>query len=98
MILRQLLCGRALCALALVSGLSSALAEESKDVGAMVQTNCTKCHGDEIYTRADRKVTSLDGLNRQVGRCETALGLQWFDEDIADVASYLNDKFYKFDR
>jgi predicted site-specific integrase-resolvase len=43
-------------------------------------------------------VTSLDGLERQVQRCETALGLRWFDEDIKDVASYLNHHFYSFER
>lgn len=89
--------GELMGALALTFSLSAA-AEEATDVQALYQTNCLKCHGDEVYTRADRKVASLDGLERQVRRCETALGLRWFDEDISDVTAYLNDHFYKFER
>lgn len=62
----------------------------------LVDQNCIKCHGSEVYTRSDRKVTSLDGLSRQVSRCETSLGLTWFEEDVSAVADYLNDHFYHF--
>ena len=41
-------------------------------------------------------VTSLDSLRSQVGRCETALGLKWFDDDIDGVAYYLDREYYKF--
>ncbi len=60
------------------------------------QTNCMSCHGDEMYTREDRKITTREGLRNQVRRCELTLGLQWFDEDIDDVSGYLNNAFYKF--
>ncbi|MCP4450195.1 MAG: cytochrome c, partial [Planctomycetes bacterium] len=36
------------------------------------------------------------GLTSQVQRCELSLGLKWFDEDVDDVAGYLNQQFYKF--
>ena len=49
-----------------------------------------------MYTRENRKVTTPAGLQKQVRRCEQTLGLQWFDEDIDDVAAYLNESFYKF--
>ncbi len=73
-----------------------ALASEDKDITELYQFNCTSCHGAEVYTRTDRKVTSLSGLEAQVGRCEQALGLKWFDEDIANMAGYLNTHYYKF--
>jgi len=60
------------------------------------QASCTSCHGDEMYTRDNRKVTTLDALDKQVRRCELTLGLKWFDEDIEAVTGYLNDSFYKF--
>jgi len=63
---------------------------------ALVDQNCVRCHGSEIYTRADRKVTSLPGLHKQVRRCEQMLGLTWFDEDIDNTAGYLNQQYYKF--
>lgn len=62
----------------------------------LVDTHCYKCHGTEVYTRPDRRVTSLPKLHSQVRRCELALGLQWFDQDIEDVADYLNKEFYRF--
>ncbi len=74
---------------------TAAKAEHTKALG-LVTDHCIKCHGSEVYTRADRKVTTRDGLERQVRRCETALELTWFDEDIAGVASYLNDQYYHF--
>ena len=63
---------------------------------SLVQQNCTTCHGDQVYTRDNRRVTTLAGLQKQVRRCELSLQLKWFDEDINDVTAYLNESFYKF--
>lgn len=60
------------------------------------QQHCTSCHDDGVYTRPDHRVTTLEGLRKQVQRCELSLGLKWFDEDIEAVTSYLNDNYYKF--
>jgi hypothetical protein len=62
----------------------------------LVGQNCVQCHGSEVYTRKDRKVTSLDGLGRQVRRCETNLQLRWFDEDVDAVTELLNRSYYHF--
>lgn len=66
-------------------------------------SQCTACHasrfgndGADIYTRANRRVQSLDGLQRQVDRCKNNLQIVWFDEDVADVVEYLNNRYYKF--
>ncbi len=63
---------------------------------SLVQQHCMACHDNGIYTRPNRRVTSLPGLQKQVRRCELSLGLKWFDDDINDVTAYLNDTFYKF--
>ena len=60
------------------------------------QSHCVNCHGTEVYTRENRMVGSLTGLESQVRRCETNLELRWFDEDIGRVATYLNHHFYHF--
>lgn len=57
--------------------------------------NCMKCHDSSVYTREDRKVTTLDGLRKQVKRCDLSLGLTWFDEQTEDVVQYLNSSYYK---
>jgi cytochrome c553 len=90
----------------LAASASSALAAEadaSADKGAKLhQQHCVSCHGsltggkpDTIYTRSDRRVTTLAGLRKQVQRCELSLGLSWFDEDVDAVTGYLNESFYR---
>ncbi|MGV6859109.1 MAG: c-type cytochrome [bacterium] len=65
--------------------------------------NCVSCHtkmtggdGSALYTRSKRRVTSSDALTSQVRRCATNLNLTWFDDQIDDVSSYLNQEYYKF--
>lgn len=66
---------------------------------------CMGCHaprlgfgndGNDIYTRANRRVTSLPGLQKQVNRCKNNLQIVWFDEDVDDVVKHLNSSFYHF--
>ncbi len=85
-----------LSALCLVLALPTLASADEEDTAELYQFNCTSCHGAEVYTRTDRKVDSLDALERQVRRCELALGLKWFDEEIASMANYLNTHYYKF--
>ena len=68
----------------------------AEDGAALHAKSCVSCHGTEVYTRADRRVTSRPGLTKQVRRCELALGLSWFDEQIDAVAGHLNGRFYHF--
>ena len=76
---------------------AGALPAAAADNGATLhQENCTSCHDDSVYTRKDRRVTSMDGLKKQVQRCELSQGLKWFDEDVDDVVAYLNSTYYKF--
>lgn len=75
------------------SGLQASDPDEGK---ALVNENCVSCHGNEVYTRSDRKVKTPDGLRKQVQRCELALGLSWFDDQIDNTSAYLNSSFYKF--
>lgn len=58
--------------------------------------HCYKCHTDNVYTRDDRFVKSLNALSKQVVRCKDNLGIPWFDEDTDAVVHFLNEKYYKF--
>jgi hypothetical protein len=35
---------------------------------------------------------------QQIRNCNTNLGLQWFDEEELNVARYLNERYYHFDK
>ena len=63
---------------------------------SLQQKNCMSCHDDGMYTRDNRRVSSLGGLKKQVKRCEQMLGLTWFDEDIEAVTEYLNSSYYHY--
>jgi len=80
----------------LVMASSSSAAIDINHGKSLQQENCMRCHDDSIYTREERRVTTLDALQRQVQRCETNLDLAWFPEDVDAVTEYLNTSFYKF--
>ena len=82
----------------LISGQTqTALAADADKGKVLVEKHCTSCHDDAMYTRKERRVTTLKGLQKQVRRCELSLGLTWFDEDIAAVVNYLNGTYYHFE-
>jgi cytochrome c553 len=62
----------------------------------LYENNCTSCHGTEVFTREDRSVTSLDGLNNRVIQCNNAIENKLSDDEIKSVTDYLNKNFYKF--
>lgn len=66
------------------------------DPAAFVADKCTRCHGDEVYTRPDRRIKDLDRLHAQVRMCDANVGTRLFDEDLEAVVQYLNDNFYHF--
>ena len=58
--------------------------------------HCYKCHTDEVYTRENRFVKSIDALSKQVVRCKDGNNIAWFDEDTDAVVQFLNNKYYRF--
>jgi mono/diheme cytochrome c family protein len=60
------------------------------------KNHCYKCHGDEMYTRENRFVKSIDALSQQVLRCKDGSDVPWFDEDADAVVQFLNKKYYRF--
>ena len=60
------------------------------------EENCLRCHQPTLYSREKRMVNNLDQLHERVRLCELMLELMWFDEEINDVAAFLNKEYYKF--
>lgn len=67
------------------------------------QTLCQSCHasrfggdGSKIYTRANRRVKSAEGLKQQIATCNSMLGTQLLPEEEINLGAYLNATFYKF--
>ena len=80
----------------------TAIAADTANGKALHNESCIACHTsltngqpDTLYTRPDRKFNSLKGLKTQVMRCQNSVGVNWFDDQIADVVEYLNTTYYK---
>lgn len=85
-----------LCLLAVVS--SPSFAADIENGKALHNENCVRCHQPEIYTREKRMVNSYAELHEQVRQCEIMAEMGWFEEEIDDVTTYLNETYYKFEQ
>jgi mono/diheme cytochrome c family protein len=86
-------------------GITTVQAADLKRGKELHDQNCISCHAgimggnaDSIYTRENRRIESYDALVRQVGRCKDNLGMSWPEEEVRDVAEYLNKQYYHFDK
>lgn len=69
------------------------------------EKNCISCHasslggdGSAIYTREYHKINTSKGLLAQVRNCNTMLALKWFEDEELNVAAYLNQTYYQFEK
>lgn len=90
--------------IALIFGLlavvNTAMADGDATKGKKIfaDSQCTKCHQtDELFTREDRKVKSLEQLDSQVRSCDARLSTNLYDDEVEDVVAYLNEAYYHFE-
>jgi hypothetical protein len=62
----------------------------------LYNTHCISCHSTEIHWRDQKLATDWAGLVRQVRRWAGNTGLAWSEEEVVDVARYLNATIYRF--
>ncbi|HPY39307.1 MAG TPA: hypothetical protein PLM98_02220 [Thiolinea sp.] len=88
----------ALCTACLVLSMSAHASAPDPANGERLfkQSRCLSCHTTEVFTSPTRKVKSYAALESQVRRCDANLSTNWFDDQILDVVSYLNQMYYKF--
>ena len=84
----------------LVNLINSATAQTGSQLH---QSNCIACHaamtggdGSVLYTRKNRRVTTIESLAKQINRCQSSLGLNWSAAQQLSVQQFLNEKFYHF--
>lgn len=59
-------------------------------------THCNACHTTEVHWREQKLVTDWSSLKQQIKRWQSNIDLSWSDEDIVDVAYFLNSNYYQF--
>lgn len=59
-------------------------------------THCIACHSTEVHWRDKKLVTDPTSLHAQVRHWQSYSGLGWGGDDVAEVARYLNVRYYHF--
>lgn len=58
--------------------------------------HCIACHNTQMHWRDQKLATDWASLKVQVRRWQGAAQLNWSEDDIDDVARFLNESFYRF--
>lgn len=88
--------------LVLLFGLFSNLAagaepERAASRGELLySTHCIACHTTEVHWRTKKLATDWGSLQAQVSRWQNVSSLGWGAADIAEVAQYLNKRYYHY--
>jgi len=84
----------ALCGVVVVAAPVSA-----QDRGELLYaTHCGACHTAQMHWRASRSVTDWPSLKVEVHKWQVVASLGWTEDEVLDVARYLNDSIYHFDQ
>ena len=74
-----------------------AVAQPASTRGEMLYaTNCNACHTAQIHWRDKKIATNWNSLVAEVRRWQANAGLRWSDEEINDVARYLDSAYYGY--
>jgi mono/diheme cytochrome c family protein len=82
-----------------LAGLAQAYAQGPESVarGALLyETHCIGCHTSQMHWRENRLAKDWPSLKFQINRWQKENALAWSEQDIFDVASYLNALHYRF--
>ena len=63
----------------------------------LYSTHCIACHTTQVHWRDQKLARDWATLSQQVRRWAGNAGLGWSDEEIVDVARYLNATYYRFE-
>jgi len=69
---------------------------EKVDGKSLHKQSCSKCHDSSVYTKADRKIKSLDSLEKRVKGCNANIGSNLEPKELKAITSFLNSEYYKF--
>lgn len=76
-------------------GLTTQAAAAQQRGEMLYQAHCVACHTVQVHWRAQRLVRNWSSLLQQVRRWQDNAALAWTERDIADVAHYLNLRYYR---
>jgi len=63
----------------------------------LYENHCMSCHESVVHIRGDQRSRSLAELRGRVSHWAGDLRLRWGKEEVEEVVTYLNDRYYKFE-
>ena len=86
-----------LCLLFCMSTSALADSETNEMRGELLYvTSCDACHTSSIHWREKKLATDWKSLRTQVVRWQIIAKASWSAQDVEDVTSYLNKRFYHY--
>ena len=82
-------------AMALLATVAAPAAAQSRGE-LLYTTHCIACHNTQVHWRAKKQAVDWPSLRAQVQAWQAAAQLAWTDDDILQVAGYLNETHYHF--
>ena len=73
----------------------AALAADPDRGRALYELRCGECHSKSVHGRQRRVATDFAAVRGWVARWSRELELGWSDEEVVDVAVYLNNTYYR---
>lgn len=65
---------------------------------SLYSTHCGACHTAQMHWRVNGAVKDWKSLKDEVRKWQVVASLAWTEEDVLDVARYLNDSVYHFEQ
>ena len=62
----------------------------------LYSAHCIACHSSQVHWRAKKLATDWPNLQAEVRRWQKLAQLGWGDDDVAEVARYLNARYYRY--
>jgi len=72
------------------------VAPDARHGELLYSVNCVACHTTEKHWRENKLALDWPGLVKQVTRWQAFAHLGWGEQEVVDVASYLNQAFYHY--
>lgn len=62
----------------------------------LYENHCTGCHASRVHISEKRKAKSLAQVESWIRRWAKELKLPWTDEEVKEVLTYLNQRYYQY--
>ena len=83
----------------LLSAVAATAQPAATSRGALLYTtHCIECHTSQMHWRTQRLARDWGSLRAQVWRWQREVRLDWREDDVDAVTSYLNETIYQFPR